>query len=203
MSLQAGTNGVPLGQTMMDAILSKRFALTAAAVCGFCTWSNACSFIFDRGADLQPGEVQGKALRQDTGGPAPFAKIAVGGTTRIRRSGEDGTFVLRGFPTGDWRLQLFDDVDGDGRADRSARLSFQITEAKHAKGLFGVSDKTEPTSLMLGDVPLRGSFSLRGRVLSEDGTAAPVVGARVLAEEGEEQDGRGDGSHVSGPKQSE
>ena len=132
-----------------------------------------CGFRFERGLDLEPGDVAGRALRKDAGGAAPFSRVEVLGTGRVRRAGSDGAFVVAGMPAGAWAFRITEDVDGDGWADRAAFRTARVTTT--------TSDGAERRSwVLLGDVPLEGTARVLGTVERADG--APLApGARVFA----------------------
>lgn len=138
----------------------------------------ACFFDFERGLELEPGDVAGRALRGEDEG-APFAKVTVDGLAGPRRAGQDGAFVVSGLTAGGWLVRLADDDNGDGWPERAATRSFAIEVISHSEGLFGQSEPRE-TFVSLGDVALAGVVEARGRVVL-DADDAPVVGAKVYA----------------------
>jgi hypothetical protein len=123
----------------------------------------SCAYEFPRGADQRPGELSGRALRTDRDVVAPggFAKITRVATARAHRTRADGAFVIGGLEPGTVLLRFDDDADGDGWPEYG--------------GFAGVTMPTNPDGsvgfVLLGDVPMRGTMTIRGQVLIDDGGA--------------------------------
>ncbi len=131
-----------------------RLVVCAGALCG----SAAC-FDLARHISLAPGTISGRAVRvDDNSAPARFSRIVSANTGLIRRAGTDGTFTLPGLASGDWVLRIIDDIDGDGRAEREALRAVRITTTTQATEL-------TPNAVLLGDVPLDGTYQLDGAVV--------------------------------------
>ena len=128
----------------------------------------AC-FVFDRTQDLQPGEIDGRAIFADDAVAAKFARVSAEGAGLVRRAGEDGRFRVKGLGEGAFVLRFTSDDDGDGIVERGALRA--VSMAPYTKdGL-----PTLP-SLLLGDVPLSGTGALRGVVVDGDDPASPPLG---------------------------
>jgi hypothetical protein len=135
-----------------------------------------CQFDFSRGADLQPGDVAGRAVID--GQAAPFARVHADGRGALVTADSDGRFVLRDTPVGRWSLRVALDADADGLPERAARRAYAVSLQQHADGLFG-DGEPKATWVQLGDIELEPVVSLVGRVVDELG--APAPGARVFA----------------------
>lgn len=125
---------------------------------GIIAGATAC-FDLARHITLAPGTISGRAVRaDDNSAPARFSRVVSANTGLIRRAGTDGTFTLPGLASGDWALRFIDDIDGDGRAEREALRAVRITTTTLATGL-------TPNAVLLGDVPLDGTYQLDGSVV--------------------------------------
>ena len=142
-----------------------------------------CFFEFERGSDLQPGEVVGRVV-QDGAVAVVGAKVRPQGMAREVVSGEGGAFVLNDVPPGSWLLRSTFDSEGDGVPELAGRQVFSIEVVRHGASLFSAGESRAEAAL-LGDVLLNPTVNIPGTVeLTEEvgGTPAPAVGAQVFLE---------------------
>src|SRR5687767_5175835 len=89
--------------------------------------SASCIYEFNRTVDVKPGDISGVAVRADLGNdPAPFAQVAVQGGSLVRRTRENGAFLIRGLAEGAWVLRFSDDDDGDNENERTSFSASRI-----------------------------------------------------------------------------
>ena len=126
---------------------------------------SGCFFQFDRGRDLEPGDVTGVArLVDDT--PGALVRVSVEGSARAVLADDDGRFLIRGLSAGTWALRLEHDEDGDGWVEQSALRGVLIREVDG-----------ERVAVDLGELALQGVAPLRARVVDDAGD--PVDDASV------------------------
>ncbi len=133
-------------------------------------------FIYDRGKDLEPGQIQGRAVFSEGGElvAAKFARVLPEGAGLVRRANEAGAFDVKGLGAGSYVLRLTSDKDGDGVAERGALRAVSLTP-------YDKDGVTTLPWLLLGDVELAGTGKVTGRVVDGDDPARPpVAGAKVL-----------------------
>src|SRR5687767_679048 len=90
--------------------------------------ASACFYEFDRLNDLEPGEIAGAAIEDDTNEIAAFARIEPAGASKTFRARRDGSFSVRGLPSGTHVLRFAQDADGDGFLDRGAYRAVSLRE---------------------------------------------------------------------------
>jgi predicted outer membrane repeat protein len=132
-----------------------------------------CFFDFERGVDLEPGDVAGHALVETE--PAAYARVLPAGTGSLTRTGANGDFHIRGLAAGGYTLSIAHDENGDGWPERAASRAFAISQQEHADGLFGTG-AAELTWVAMGDVTLDAVVEARG-IVTRGGIG--VGGARV------------------------
>jgi hypothetical protein len=140
--------------------------------------SSGCLFDFNRGLDLQPGDIAGRVVRED-GAAAAYARVAIGGTGAVHRTNADGEFVISGLSAGGWSLRITDDSNGDGLIERAAFREVALTVQRHADGLFG-DGEPKLTFVSLGDVQLAGVVEVNGTVEVPDYDGDDVAEVFVL-----------------------
>ncbi|MDP2344988.1 MAG: carboxypeptidase-like regulatory domain-containing protein [Deltaproteobacteria bacterium] len=119
----------------------------------------ACSPL-DRVEGLEPGSISGR-------GPA-FMHVNVDGVARPRHADDDGAFSIGGLTRGSWVLRLVDDDTGEGPGDRGLVRAVSI----------GVDAQERPEAVLLGDLELKATGTVSGRVV--DGAGNGVRAATVV-----------------------
>jgi hypothetical protein len=125
-----------------------------------------CSFSFERGSDLGPGDIAGQAV-SEVGAPLPFARLQIDGTSRVVLADRNGEFVVRGLPAGTWVIRASHDFNGDGLPERAGVRAAQLRESGGQTGF-----------LVIGQVTLDVIAKATGLVRDQDGN--PVEGAKVV-----------------------
>lgn len=143
---------------------------------------SACLFTFDRDDEVDPGTINGVALRADdvtqAAERAAYARVSTDSLTL--RAAEDGRFALGPLPTGGWAFRVEDDEDGDGWPDRATLLHARISVQTHPTGLFGDTED-RLIGVDLGSLALPGTFALRGSVELHPALEELTDVTRVLA----------------------
>src|SRR5688572_24573147 len=135
---------------------------------------SSCGFLFDRLEGTKPGQIVGTARRDEANGKAAsFARVGVIGSARVFRAERDGEFVVGGLPAGGYVLRFLDDEDGDSYVDRNAYRAVRLVKVTPPG-----TDEEELSRVLLGDVALTGTGTVRGHLTLPDGE--PAAGARVV-----------------------
>jgi hypothetical protein len=132
-----------------------------------------CFFDFNRGLELEPGDLAGRAFRASDS-PAPYAKVLPAGMGGVRRTDSDGRFLVKGLSAGGYTLSISDDENGDGWPERATDRSFAITSQRHSEGLFGQGE-AKLTWVDMGDVVLDPIVEVSGRVTIDGASAAGAL----------------------------
>ena len=120
-----------------------------------------CFFNFERGDLLVAGSVRGQVFGAD-GEPASRVIVRIANAPSLKRTAEDGRFVLEGISPGTYTLAFTVDADADGIFEQSASRAL----------LMRVDNGVD-----LGRIDLRRTTTISGVVVRPGGE--PVPGARV------------------------
>jgi hypothetical protein len=150
-------------------------------ILAFTLCCGGCLFDFERGLELGPGDVQGRALRGPTE-VAPYAQVAPSGTGRMLRTDAAGEFVVRALSPGGYTIRLSDDANGDGWPERVAERAFAISVQQHSS--FFETAENKATYVLLGDTELGPVVQVSGEVTrngqAQGGAKVFVWGRRTL-----------------------
>src|SRR5690606_3821772 len=87
---------------------------------------------FARDRELRHGEIAGTALLPGPEAkPAAFVQANVQGTSFVRRTSSEGRFVFSGLEEGPWVVNVSEDDNGDGKAERRRVVSAVLRHVPH------------------------------------------------------------------------
>jgi len=143
--------------------------------------------LFDLTRPLEPGELRGVLTAADgaalSSAEAQQAHVWLEGTPWSTRPAADGSFVLRGLASGEHRLRVTLDVDGDGTSERALLRLVRVAALDEVNKIPGGQD--------LGPVALAEAGAIAGRLMGPEAPLARrlvVAIARVKAPEAPEQE---------------